>query len=237
MFKCKQFTVQQNNCAMKVNTDSLILGSWATINQARQVLDIGTGTGILALMMAQRTMSEAIVEAIDIDEGAVLQARQNVAASPWPNKVKVSQCDITQHAGKDYDLIITNPPYFTAQHKPSAAYRTQSRQREQARQYISLTPETLFAAMAARLSPAGRGYCLYPTNYENETRRSAQAYGLTIQAILRVSHSHQSSPYVNAYCFGLASRDTTEEALIIRDADGSYTEQYKHLCRPFYLKF
>jgi tRNA1Val (adenine37-N6)-methyltransferase len=237
MFKCKQFTVKQGNCAMKVNTDSLILGSWADVTDGARVLDIGTGTGVLALMMAQKTDTSAHINAIDIDTGAVEQAKENVHASPWPHKVTVFHCDISKHISNGYDAIITNPPYFAEQNKRSAAYDTQSHTRKQARQFLSLSPEALFNAVAKNLSSTGRCYCLYPAVQENETRRIALAYGLHVQRILRVKHEATVAPYVNAYCFASTSAIETEETLIIRAEDGRYSAQYQQLCRAFYLNF
>ena len=108
MFQFKQFTIEQELCAMKVGTDGVLLGAWA--QGGRRVLDVGTGTGIIALMMAQR-YSEAQVVAIDIDEGAVRQARQNVAQSAFAKQVSVVQQAVQEHQG-EYEAIVSNPPFF-----------------------------------------------------------------------------------------------------------------------------
>lgn len=237
MFKCKQFTVKQEKCAMKVNTDSLILGSWADVTHVARVLDIGTGTGILALMMAQKTDAKAHIDAIDIDTGAIEQVRENVRASPWPLKVNVFHRDVSLHLDNGYDLIISNPPYFAGQNGRSAAYDRQSRSRKLARQFVSLTPAVLFNAVAEKLSPMGRFYCLYPAAQENETKRTAATYGLHVQRILRVKHQAQAAPYINAYCFTTKPVSTVEETLTIRNKDGGYSAHYKQLCRLFYLNF
>jgi len=107
-FRFKQFTLWQSRCAMKVGTDGTLLGAWAA--GGRRVLDIGTGTGLIALMMAQR-FPEASVRGIDIDSDAVGQAHENVAASPFKDRVTIDRCDVKDAEGC-YDAIVSNPPYF-----------------------------------------------------------------------------------------------------------------------------
>ena len=108
MFQFKQFTICQDLCAMKVGTDGVLLGAWA--NGGKRILDAGTGTGIIALMMAQR-YPNAVVTAIDIDEGAVKQAQQNVVQSPFSQQITVLHNTLQEHQG-EYDAIISNPPFF-----------------------------------------------------------------------------------------------------------------------------
>ena len=112
-FKFKQFTIVQDQCAMKVGTDGVLLGAWANIEECKHVLDIGTGTGLIALMIAQRN-SKAIVDAIDIDEQCVVQAKQNIESSPFAERVDVESIsfqNFSQQDDKRYDLIVSNPPY------------------------------------------------------------------------------------------------------------------------------
>ncbi len=112
-FKFKQFTIHQDKCAMKVGTDGVLLGAWANCSDTKNVLDIGTGTGLIALMIAQR--SNAVIDAIEIDEEACLQAHENFHKSPWENRIRLihqSFQDFVHETDKSYDLIVTNPPYF-----------------------------------------------------------------------------------------------------------------------------
>ncbi len=112
-FKFKQFTVYQNKCAMKVGTDGVLLGAWANCENARNILDIGTGTGIIALMLAQR--SRAKIDAIEVDKTAGIQARENVEKSPWTSRINIinqSFQNYTNITKSKFDLIVTNPPYF-----------------------------------------------------------------------------------------------------------------------------
>lgn len=111
-FSFKQFTVYHDRCAMKVGTDGVLLGAWADVVSARNILDIGTGTGLISLMMAQRC--NARIRAVDIDADAVEQARGNVAASPWQDRIEVELQDICHFTSETlFDVIVSNPPYFT----------------------------------------------------------------------------------------------------------------------------
>ena len=112
-FQFKKFTVWHDKCAMKVGTDGVLLGAWASIERCQRILDVGTGTGLIALMLAQR--STAILDAIDIDSDACLQARENIAKSPFANRIQVYQTSLSEYMPDEnikYDLIVSNPPYF-----------------------------------------------------------------------------------------------------------------------------
>jgi len=113
-FQFKQFTVWHDKCAMKVGTDGVLLGAWADMEQARSILDVGTGSGLIALMAAQRNLTAAIT-AIDIDESAIIQARENFDRSPWVNRLTAEPISLEDFAGSTdamFDVIVSNPPYF-----------------------------------------------------------------------------------------------------------------------------
>jgi tRNA1Val (adenine37-N6)-methyltransferase len=116
-FRFKQFTVEQDRCAMKVGTDGVLLGAWANVAQAETILDIGTGTGVIAIMAAQRTVAtQAQVDGVEIDESAYLQAKENMAKSPFATRLTAihqSIQDFEPASGRKYDVIISNPPFFT----------------------------------------------------------------------------------------------------------------------------
>lgn len=134
-FRFKQFQVNHDRCAMKVGTDGILLGAWADVTQAKQILDLGSGSGLIALMLAQRSSTESRICAVEIDPAAAQQARENTLASPWREKIQVYQQDIdsfcTQTAQR-FDLIVANPPYFEAgiacrdDERNTARYFTQS---------------------------------------------------------------------------------------------------------------
>jgi tRNA1Val (adenine37-N6)-methyltransferase len=240
MFRCKQFVIAQDKCAMKVNTDSLILGSWAKVNNATSVLDVGTGTGILALMLAQRTSDNVLIDAIDIDASAAQQAQENAANSPWTHRINVSCSSLQSHNEKGYDVIVSNPPYFDAPHERSNAYTTQSTQRATARQNSALTPSDLFRYCQSHLKSKGWLNCVYPYSIKTQIIKTAAEFGLCAVHIMDVSHGEQREPYLTTYRFQHAHTATpliVEDTLFIRNKTGEYSAAYKALCKPFYLKF
>ena len=133
-FRFKQFSVAHDRCAMKVNTDGVLLGAWTDVDDARAILDIGTGTGVIALMMAQRRAA-AIIDAIDIDESAFGQASENFLNSMWSDRLYTHNISLQEYfPAKKYDLIISNPPYFIDD------YKTESHQKNIAKHSVSYSP-------------------------------------------------------------------------------------------------
>ena len=157
-FKFKRFTVYHDRCAMKVGTDGVLLGAWTDVEGVRSVLDVGTGTGLIALMLSQRC--DAAVQAIDIDEDAVIQARENVKNSPWPEQIEVRQEDVREFAetcGRRFDLIVSNPPYFTEK------VMCPEQRRNAARHTEGLAFSELAAAVSALLAEQGRFSVVLPS--------------------------------------------------------------------------
>ncbi|MFM2293328.1 MAG: hypothetical protein RIS29_3141, partial [Bacteroidota bacterium] len=148
-FRFKQFTVFHDRCAMKVGIDGVLLGCWTNVADTSMVLDIGTGTGLIALMIAQRT--DAHIDAIDIDEGAFEQAMINVQASPWSSRLNVVLSSLQDFVSdKKYDLIVSNPPYFIN------SLKNPDEQRTTARHTDSLTHEELIDQCIPKLTEGGR---------------------------------------------------------------------------------
>ena len=157
-FQFKQFTIYHNKCAMKVGTDGVLLGAWADVSGVTRALDVGTGTGLIALMLAQRSESLQLA-AIDIDEGAVLQATENVAASPWGERIGVEQADFVSFVpAKPYELIVSNPPYFQDSLKSPNDSRTAARHTD------SLGFDQLVAKASELLAADGRFCVVIPTD-------------------------------------------------------------------------
>ena len=149
-FQFKQFTVWHDQCAMKVGTDGVLLGAWASVERARRILDIGTGTGLVALMLAQRSLLDAKIVALEIDEAAAGQARENVARSPWQERIEVVQADFKKYRSSDkFDVIVSNPPYFVD------SLECPDRQRAAARHNDSLTYEELLEGVNRLLAADG----------------------------------------------------------------------------------
>ncbi|MCW8092659.1 tRNA1(Val) (adenine(37)-N6)-methyltransferase [Alteromonas sp. ASW11-130] len=243
VFACKQFVVEQQHCAMKVNTDSMILGSWASPAPiAGPIVDIGTGSGILALMMAQKKQGEFVV-AIEIDTLAARQAASNFAASPWAERLNVLRTDLTHFEPvQHYATIISNPPYFAGPATPTNAYKQQVRSRELARTACELSPAILFNWVSRHLKLSGYFYCLYPAAREEEILTLASAAKLSCEEILAITHSHKTTAHVLAFKFHQSEKSDNEyqlnrQSVVIRNKQGQYSNEFKALCREFYLHF
>ncbi|GGF59269.1 tRNA1(Val) (adenine(37)-N6)-methyltransferase [Alteromonas lipolytica] len=227
-----------DQCAMKVSTDSLILGSFVSPAKATRILDIGTGSGILALMLAQKMVPEAHIEAIDIDQSAVIQALENVRLSPWPENITVSHCALQSLSGAGvYDLIVSNPPYFADANGQTKAYDTMADARGIARTEQTLSVARFFAETARLSNDSGKLYCMYPWLRHEEVLAVAAHHGWHCVARMQVQHRCDVAPYLVIYEFSREAGQCSDSQLIIRAEDNQYTPKYKALCQEFYLNF
>lgn len=237
-FQCKQFFVAHEQCAMKVGTDSLILGSIANPSCARRVLDIGTGSGLLALMMAQKSNAGCRVDAVELESQAARQAADNFAKSVWAARLSVHQTDIAQFEpdGK-YDLIISNPPYFSDAKADTRAYSEMTSQRKLARIEQGLAITDFFRHCARLLADTGAVYCVYPFQRHNDVVLAANHAGFYSSERWIVRNKAQSTPTVNVYKFTTANTAERQHGLVIRESDNAYTSSFKQLCQDFYVNF
>lgn len=246
-FQFKAFYVRHDKCAMKVGTDSIILGSWAQVSGAKRVLDIGTGSGLLALMMAQKTGESTQIHAIEPEPNAHEQALENVANSPWANKLLVQQAALeqllSQESPHQYDVIIANPPYYQA-HQPREAdshLHKMTDERKTARQTDSLSIADLLHGVAMLLSDDGCFYCVLPVEAEALLTQAAALQGLCISACLNVQTTVKKK--VKRQCWRIVKTAkesvvrTSDEQLVIHGDDGAYSANFKRLCSSFYLNF
>lgn len=171
-FRFKHFTVRQDRCALKVSTDGLLFGAWVDHQGAKRILDIGTGTGLLALIAAQRN-TEAWIDAVEIDDDSAAQAAENVAASPWPERIRVHRMDVRRMKTADrYDLIVCNPPYY-------ADYSTSPDARVAvAKHSDELRFAELLEAVEGLMSEDGRFAVIIPLSREGEFLKVAKGHGL-----------------------------------------------------------
>jgi tRNA1Val (adenine37-N6)-methyltransferase len=171
-FDFQRFRVNHDRCAMKVGTDAVLLGAWVSVAGVTRALDVGTGSGVIALILAQRTDANAHIDGVEMREADALQAQENVVASPWPACVKIHHQriqDFTSHA--PYDLLVCNPPFFSnSQLPPSAA-------RQQVRHTQTLTATDLLSAAARLLQPFGRLAVVLPTREGDAWNMQALAAG------------------------------------------------------------
>lgn len=234
MFSFKQFTIQQDKCAMKVGTDGVLLGAWAPVeHNPYSVLDIGAGTGLIGLMLAQRSPAEQI-DAIEIDDDAYEQCVDNFENSPWGDRL------FCYHAGLDefmeepedeYDLIISNPPFYTED------YTSGDDQRDKARFEASLPFEDLAEAASVLLSDIGIFAVIIPYKEEAGFLAIAKENELYPVKITRVKGTPTTETKRSLIAF---SRDEVAEVavdeLVIETARHLYTKEYIALTQDFYLK-
>ena len=219
MFQFKQFTIEQELCAMKVGTDGVLLGTWA--KGGPRILDIGTGTGIIALMMAQR-YPEAQVTAIDIDEGAVRQAEQNVSQSPFLGRISVLQQAVQEHLG-EYESIVSNPPFFID------SLQAPDEQRNMARHTATLSYAELMKAAYRLLADNGEFSVVIPFDYRRRMEDEAVFVGFFPSRVCGVKTTERKPAKRYLLAFRKHPCPCQKEQLTI----GS--EDYQALTSAFYL--
>jgi tRNA1Val (adenine37-N6)-methyltransferase len=234
MFQFKQFSVQQNKTAMKVGTDGVLLGAWAPINHNPfSILDIGAGTGIIALMLAQRTNAEQI-DALEIDEDAYEQAVGNFENSPWSDRLFCFHAGLDEFIDEpedEYDLIVSNPPFYAEN------YKTQNEQRDLSRFQDAMPFEELIEAADLLLSENGIFAVIIPFKEEENFIALAKEWELYPLKITRVKGNLISPVKRSLLAF---SRNQIPEIaideLIIEIDRHVYTPEYIELTKDFYLK-
>lgn len=225
-FRFKQFTVSQSRCAMKVGTDGTLLGAWA--EGGSEILDIGTGTGLIALMMAQR-FRDARITGVDIDADAAAQARDNVAQSPFAGRINIECADVLQMQGQ-YDCIVSNPPYF------SNALLSPDRQRTLARHTESLTYRSLWQAVSRLLTDDGKFSLVVPFDYRQKVMEEAALAGFFLHREWAVKTTPAKAPRRFLLAFGRHPIKTADQGTGILEASpGQRSEWYRQLTDDFYL--
>jgi len=231
-FNFKQFTVYQDRCAMKVGIDGVLLGAWCNVVDTDHILDIGTGTGLIALMIAQR--SNSLIDAIEIDSTAVLQASENVKHSPWANRIKVEEVSLQDFAAttsQRYDLIVSNPPYFIN------SLKAPSEDRNVARHTDSLTHEELISNAIHLLKPEGRICIILPVNEALLCRDFALCNGLFCTREVKVIPKPTTNPKRTLLEFRLQPIQQEVSELVIESNERHhYSEEFSLLAKDFYLK-
>jgi tRNA1Val (adenine37-N6)-methyltransferase len=234
MFQFKKFAVEQDGCAMKIGTDGVLLGAWTPINHnACSILDIGTGTGVIALMLAQRTNAKQI-DALEIDEQAYEQATDNFENSSWSDRLFCFHAGLDEFVEEpedEYDLIVSNPPFYTDD------YKSGTEQRDLARFADALPFEDLIEAAALLLSENGIFSVIIPFKEEETFLALAAAYELYPFKITRVKGTPTATIKRSLLAFSRNKNiDFPIDELIIETARHIYTAEYIELTKDFYLK-
>lgn len=231
-FTFKQFTINQDRCAMKVCTDACILGASTDVENVNNILDIGTGTGLLSLMLAQR--SNAQINAVEIDEDAYQQALTNIQASRFFDKIKVNHQRIQDFIStKTYDLIISNPPFYQQSLKSSDA------KTNKALHAVELSFDDLIDSVLRLLSIEGKFVVLLPPFEIEKLIQIAQKKGLYLSKKILIRHD-ESKPIFRVIATFLTKKvyDLEEKALIIHNEDGkTYSNEFRDLLKDYYTIF
>lgn len=232
MFRFKHFTIHDEGTAMKVGTDGVLLGAWADVSEDSNILDVGTGSGIIAIMAAQRSAT-AHITALDIDGDAVAQAQYNVSNTEWCDRVECKHLDIRVFASdKKFDHILSNPPYFVeSTHSPNP-------QRAMARSAVSLPFEELVFAAERLLRVGGRLSVVLPTESALLFRFAAfeRLWLSRLCSVVTIDGDAPKRILMEFVRSDMPLMPRCEE-LVIQQRDGSYSPKYRELTKDFYLNF
>jgi tRNA1Val (adenine37-N6)-methyltransferase len=230
-FHFKNFSVAHEHSTMKVGTDAVLLGAWANVNNAKHVLDIGTGNGTIALMLAQRTAENTVIDAVEIEEIDSIQAHENFIQSPWAHKIRGHHYSIQDfYPGKLYDVVVSNPPYFNKSQKPPDEKRSQTRHT------VTLSYEELIAAAVRLLTDVGSLNVILPYTEGLQFMELAKLYGLF--CLRQFSFKTRAHKPIERWLLEYSKRPDsiqTGEILLYKAGD-DWSDSYRMLTKDFYLK-
>ncbi len=232
-FQFKQFAIVQDRCSMKIGTDGVLLGAWANLNDAQRILDIGTGTGVIAVMMGQRNQ-EALIDGVEIDEQAFGQAKENMAAAPWADRLNAIQAAIQDYAPSAkgvYDVVVSNPPFFTG------GTFSDNQDRQSVRHTVKLPHGDLLHAVQLLLKPEGRFCLILPLIEGLRFQELAATYNLFCTRLAEVIPTPRKPVERLLLQFERKQRALIKEQIIIQlEERNNWTSQYASLTSAFYLK-
>ena len=233
MFKFKQFSVKQAQSAMKIGTDSVLLGAWTPLNHPQSILDIGAGTGLLALMLAQRC-DALTIDAVEIDEQAYIECSENFEESPWGDRLFCYHASFEEfftEMDEPYDLIISNPPFY------STDYKTPEKARNTARFSDALTSKQLLEGVSRLLAVEGYFSVILPYSESETFITLAATFGLFPQKITHTRGNEKSELKRSMMLFARKPLPSYPiHIFTIEKERGVYTDEYKELTKEFYLK-
>lgn len=231
-FEFKQFRIEQKSSAMKVGTDGVLLGAWTSIENASRILDVGTGTGLIALMLAQRC--NAVIDAIEIEQEASLEAKHNFSQSAWNDRLKVFHEDFLQYAvptEEKYDLIVSNPPFFIN------SLKTPNERLAVAKHNVNMSIAQLLNKSSSLLKADGRISLIFPYGNLDDVKESARLAGYYVKTRTDVYAKPSKSPVRTLMEFSLTPVLPEADHLVIRDANDDFSEKFRKMTAPYYLKF
>lgn len=233
-FQFKQFFIAHNQCAMKVNTDGILLGAMADITHAHRILDLGTGSGLIAIMLAQRTACDTEIIGVELDENAFTQAQLNAKNSPWATRISIQQADILQlNFAHKFDLIVSNPPYF--EHSPAS----RNAQRDLART-ATQSHFTWLVQAKQWLTETGKICVILPLDAAEKLIRQATSVELYCLEKWLIYTKAGKTPKRAVVSFSPTvqnSNHISPKSLEIYQQNNEYTAEFKALTQDFYLNF
>ncbi len=230
-FEFKQFTIEQDQCTMKVGTDGILLGAWADIEQSDKVLDIGTGTGLISLMLAQRA-ENAVVHSVEIDENACEQAQSNFENSPFAARLTAFNDPIQDYASisrESYDLIVSNPPFF------SGGTFSANQSRNDVRHTVKLPNGDLLSSARRLLKQDGRFCVVLPLIEGLRFKERAITYGLHCTKLTEVIPKAGKAPNRVLMQFEKQDNGLEENSMMVWEDVNQYTDTFVGLTKDFYL--
>jgi tRNA1Val (adenine37-N6)-methyltransferase len=232
-FQFKQFSIQQDKCSMKVGTDGVLLGAWADVEKATRILDIGTGSGLIAIMLGQRN-AMAQIHAVEIDDQAYLQATENMENAPWADRLTAFHQSIQEFAEdskQEYDLIVSNPPFFTG------GTFSFNQDRNSVRHTVKLPHGDMLRAVQKLLVKTGKFCVILPFVEGLRFQELATSYHFYCTRVTEVLTNANKPVERLLMQFELESRTPQRDQLIVRqEGPIEWTEAYQNLTRAFYLK-
>lgn len=234
VFRFKQFSVDQSGCGMKINTDGVLLGALAGGSEPGRILDIGAGTGVISLMLAQR-FPRSRVDAVEIDSSAADAARANFAASPFTDRLQLISSSFQEHSkqldSKTYDLIVSNPPFFLN------SLKNPDHQKKLARHAEEGFFEELVEFAQQHLSQDGEFWLILPTEAALQTQHLAEKASLHFTRCIEVKSFASDEPHREVLVFSRQPQKKHTASVIIYEAPKIYTEAYEKLLRDFLIIF
>lgn len=228
-FTFKQFYVDDSQCAMKIGTDGVLLGAWVDVKGVHNVVDVGAGSGVVSLMVAQRSMSDTIITGVEIDEGSASDMAKNFVASPWTDRLTALNSDYRTVNDK-IDLVVSNPPFF------SSGLHSPDHSRDLARHGDTLNPFELIDYANSVLTPMGSLAMITEYSIGAELTFRAEMAGLKLRRFAAVASRPGHEPIRALWQFRREDGPIERNTIVIRDSNGAYTEAYRTLTHDFYIK-
>lgn len=234
MFQFKLFSVDQNNCAMKINTDGVLLGALTKSENPNYILDIGTGTGVIALMLAQR-FGKAVIDAVEIDELAAVTATNNFKKSIFNERLNAFPIGFDEffrlYPDKKYDLIVSNPPfYINSLHSP--------REKKQLAKHADINLfQNMLSCVSRHLSNHGACWLVLPQQTAALVKTISRDVGLVIKKIILVKSFSEKEAHREIMELGFSKEHQADEQFVIYKSKGVYTDQYSNALKDFFTIF